>query len=167
MSGYPFTHVNICLFNGIRECFAFHKYPVNYAQPNAIKKILSDESDGKEQGRSVLRKGLILYTGYLLLLIVPVVFMVTIRMPPSITSRVIIRVFLPFDVMMIADHYLLPIIAFVSSISFPVNFAMPVRSGFVHHYLISPVHIILPVPFRYTPPKYPSPPILLIYLPPA
>ena len=75
-------------------------------------------------------------------------FIMPVSMPSATPSRVIIGILASFHVGMVADNYLLPIITFVSSISFPVHLTMTVRGGLINDYLVSPVHIIGPASFR-------------------
>jgi hypothetical protein len=75
-------------------------------------------------------------------------FTMPISMSAAVSSRMIIGVFPSLFVVMVPDGHLLIIFAFPSAISFPVDLAMAVWLGLIHHDFISPVNIIIPVPHR-------------------
>jgi hypothetical protein len=79
-------------------------------------------------------------------------------MPPSIPPRVIIAVLLAFNMLMVADRYLLSIAVLIPAIPFSVDLAMPVRFRLIHYDLISPIDVIGPVLFRQSTRKYPMAP---------
>jgi|SRR5882724_62129 len=90
---------------------------------------------------------------------IAMVFIVSVSVTPAVPSRVIIGVFMTLYVMVIPDDYLLIIISLVSAVSFPVQLAMPVGFGLIHHHLIAPVNIVRPVSLRECRGKPPVAPI--------